>query len=86
MSQLPRTETAKDRIVKTPGICGGSARVYGTRIPIWGLEAGWRAGRSNQSLLRAYPSLTGEDLQAALAYIEAHREEIAAEILDNDGP
>jgi type III restriction enzyme len=74
------------RIVATPGICGGSARVYGTRIPVWGLEVGRRVGRSDKNLLRAYPSLTAADLQAAWRYVDAHREQIEAEIRENDGP
>ena len=86
MSQAPKAETDQQRIVATPGICGGSARVYETRIAVWGLELGRRVGRSNASLLKAYPSLTAEDLEAAWAYIEAHREEIEAEIRENEGP
>jgi len=74
------------RIVATPGICGGSARVYGTRIPVWGLEVGRRVGRSDKNLLRAYPSLTAADLEAVWRYVDAHREQIEAEIRENDGP
>jgi uncharacterized protein (DUF433 family) len=74
------------RIVATPGICGGSARVYGTRIPVWGLEVGRRVGRSDKNLLRAYPALTAADLEAAWRYVDAHREQIEAEIRENDSP
>lgn len=79
--------TAADgpRIVSTPGICGGSARIRGTRLPIWGLEVGRRVGRSDENLLRAYPALTAADLEAAWRYVGAHIAEIEAEITENDG-
>ena len=76
----------QSRIVATPGICGGSARVCGTRIPVWGLEVGRRVGRSGKNLLRAYPALTVADLEAAWRYVDAHREQIEAEIRENDRP
>lgn len=74
------------RIIATAGICGGSAGIYGTRVPIWGLEVGRRVGRSDENLLRAYPALTVADLEAAWRYVDAHREQIEAEIRENDGP
>jgi len=30
-------EEAEQRIVKTPGVCGGEACVRGTRLSVWGL-------------------------------------------------
>jgi uncharacterized protein (DUF433 family) len=48
-----------------PGVCGGSARVIRTRIPVWLLEALRRNGRSEAELLADYPSLTAEDLANA---------------------
>lgn len=74
------------RIIATPGICGGSARVCGTRIPVWGLEVGRRVGRSDKNLLRAFPALTAADLEAAWRYVDAHREQIEAEIRENNSP
>lgn len=86
--QHPAESAAIDqpRIIATPGICGGSARVHGTRIPVWGLVVGRRVGRSDQNLLRAYPGLTAADLEAAWRYVDAHQEEIEAEICENDSP
>lgn len=85
MSQVSKAETTKQRIVATSGICGGKPRIHGTRIPVWGLEAGRRAGRSDSNLLRAYPSLVAEDLEAAWNYVEGHQEEIDEQIRDNHG-
>jgi uncharacterized protein (DUF433 family) len=71
-------------IVKTPNVCGGSARIDGTRIPVWGIEALRRLGAPEAELLRAFPTLNRLDLANAAAYVERHREEIDREIRDNE--
>ncbi len=84
-SEAPDVSAAAPAIVETPGICGGSPRIHGTRLPIWGLEAARRAGRSDQSILEAYPALTPAALELAWAYVESHREAIEEEIRENYG-
>lgn len=71
-------------IVKTPNICGGSARIDGTRIPVWSIEALRRLGASEDRLLQAYPSLNRFDLADARYYVEQNREEIEQEIRENE--
>jgi uncharacterized protein (DUF433 family) len=66
-----------------PGVCGGSARIIRTRIPVWLLEAFRRNGRSEAALLADYPSLTAEDLANAWNYARSHREEMDLEIATN---
>lgn len=83
MGNSPKVEAEQQRIVETPGICGGSPRIHGTRIPVWGLEVGRRAGRSNANLLEAYPSLTVTDLEAAWAFVEDHQVQIEKELERN---
>lgn len=63
-----------------PGVCGGSARIIRTRIPIWLLEALRRNGRGEAELLADYPSLSAEDLANAWQYVRSHRDEIDGEI------
>jgi uncharacterized protein (DUF433 family) len=70
-------------IEKTPGVCGGSARIAGTRIPDWLLEALRRGGRTDDELLSAYPSLTTEELAHAWCYAQQHPEEMNREIAAN---
>ena len=70
-------------IEKTPGVCGGSACVAGTRIPVWGLEEARRLGRTEAELLVSYPTLRAEDLVNTWSYVEAHREEIESDIREN---
>lgn len=71
-------------VEKTPGVCGGSARIARTRIPVWVLEGLRRQGASEAELLVAYPTLSANDLVTAWAYVVAHRKEIDAEISAND--
>jgi uncharacterized protein (DUF433 family) len=44
-------------IQKTPGICGGHARIRNTRIPVWTLVSFRQQGADNTELLRNFPSL-----------------------------
>ena len=74
------------RIVKTPNICGGSARVNGTRIPVWGIEVNRRAGVSAASIVRSYSGLRIADIEAAFSYADSHRAEIDLEIKANEDP
>jgi uncharacterized protein (DUF433 family) len=67
-----------------PDICGGSARIVRTRIPVWTLEAARQQRSSDADLLAAYPSLTAEDLANARNYTHVHRDEINREIAENN--
>jgi uncharacterized protein (DUF433 family) len=71
-------------IESEPAICGGSAIIVRTRIPVWVLEQARRLGMSEAELLRSYPSLRAEDLANAWAYVRSHREEIEHEIVENE--
>jgi uncharacterized protein (DUF433 family) len=65
------------------GVCGGSARLIRTRIPVWLLESLRRQGATDSSLLAAYPTINAEDLANAWAYARAHRDEMDREIAEN---
>ncbi len=66
-----------------PRICGGSARIAGTRIPIWSLESWRRLGSSDGEILQNFPSLTASDLRNAWSNVARHSEEIEHEIGEN---
>ena len=55
-------------IEKTPGVCGGSACVVGTRITVWGLVESKRVGYSESDLLISYPTISATNLANASAY------------------
>ena len=63
-------------IESTPGVCGGDARIAGTRIPVWTLEEWRRLGQTESEILANYPGLCAADLVTAWAYVEEHLEEI----------
>jgi uncharacterized protein (DUF433 family) len=71
-------------IESTPGVCGGAVCIVRTRIPVWLLENARRLGTTEAELLRAYPQLRAEDLANAWAYVRFHRDEIDAEIQENE--
>ena len=72
------------RIERTPGICGGDARIAGTRIPVWLLVAYRQDGVTDERLLEFYPSLTLGDLSAAWWYFAQNREEILRTIKEQE--
>jgi uncharacterized protein (DUF433 family) len=71
-------------IEKTPGVCGGSACVAGTRITVWGLVESRRIGYSEADLLTSYPTLSATNLANTWAYAAAFSDEIEAEIAENN--
>ena len=71
-------------IEKTPGICGGEARITRTRIPVWLLVQQRNLGLSVEEILEGYPTLREEDLNNAWNYYRAHKEEIEAQIFENE--
>ena len=71
-------------IVKTKGVCGGSARLHQTRITVSCLESWRRQGVGVQGVMNAYPHLTRAQIEAAWAYADAHKNEIDLEIAENE--
>lgn len=64
-------------IVKTPGTCGGEARIAGTRIKVRHVYT-WveRQGMTPAEVVAAYPHLSKAAVHAALAYYWSHQDEI----------
>jgi uncharacterized protein (DUF433 family) len=71
-------------IEKTAGVCGGSACIIRTRIPVWTLVSFKKMGMSNSTLLTSYPSLRQQDLNNAWAYYKAKKHEIDIDIQENN--
>jgi uncharacterized protein (DUF433 family) len=78
------TNASASWISKKPDRCGGDACIRDSRIPVWVLVNYRRLGGSVAALLRDYPSLTSDDLEAAWAYSAAHAEEIDRAIRENE--
>jgi uncharacterized protein (DUF433 family) len=58
----------QDYIVVDPKICHGRATIKGTRVMISVILDNFAAGLSVEEILKSYPSLTHEAVQAAFAY------------------
>lgn len=71
-------------IVRTPGVCGGAARLIRTRISIWVLEQMRRLGIAEVDILRSFPTLRAIDLVQAWSYAARFREEIEQAIQENE--
>ena len=74
-----------DLIVKTPGVLGGRARIRGTRIAVSHIVSFIKAGYTVDEIIREiYPNLTREQVEAALEYYRKHKEEIEAELEEDE--
>jgi len=58
----------RNHITVDPKVCHGSACIKGTRIMVSVVLDNLAAGLSNEEILKSYPSLSKEAVQAAIAY------------------
>lgn len=74
-----RTNTNKvshtERIIRDPEICGGQPAFKGTRVTLRTVLASLADGDSIEEIVGDFPSLTKEDIQAAIAFGAASAEE-----------
>lgn len=71
-------------IERRPGVCGGSAVIAGTRIPVRLIVGFVKDGISADEILSSYTDLSSEKVQAAIDYYADHTEEIDREIAECD--
>ena len=79
-------ETASnERIVKTPGTCGGRARIAGHRVRVQDIVI-WHEhqGMTPDEIVSQIPTLTLSDVHSALAYYFDHVPEIQSEMRADD--
>lgn len=67
-SVFARSTDARGRIGQRKGLVGGKPVVQGTRIPTATLFAFYKDGFSIPEILRQYPSLSRDDVEAAIAF------------------
>ena len=78
------TTISVEHIEKTPGTCGGRARVAGHRIRVMDIVLLHQSrDLSPVQIADLYPSITLADVYAALAYYLDHQAEIDADIEDS---
>ncbi len=63
-----KTANWEKRIMIDPEVCNGKPVLRGKRITVQTILEYLSAGESREEILRQYPSLTSEDIDAALAF------------------
>ena len=58
----------QDRISVDPNICHGKVCIKGTRIMVTVILDNLAAGETPEEIIKSYPSLSREDIQAAMQY------------------
>lgn len=58
----------QERISVDPHICHGKACIKGTRVMVSVILDNLAVGISQKEILKSYPSLTVQDIQAAIGY------------------
>jgi uncharacterized protein (DUF433 family) len=76
------TDAVNERISISQKVCHGQACIRGTRIPVHQIVRMFAHGDSIESLLRAYPSITREDITACLDYAATLAEEQVTPLQD----
>jgi uncharacterized protein (DUF433 family) len=62
-------------IMRDPNICGGEPVIKGTRVPLRTVLASLAEGDTVQQILQSFPTLSGEAVQAVIAFAAASAEE-----------
>ena len=61
-------EQLRKRIVMNPAVMAGKPVIRGTRIPVDLIVRMFAQGNTREIILKEYPTLRSEDIQAALTY------------------
>lgn len=70
---------------KQAGVRGGRACIDDTRIAVVDTIAILEQGKPPEEILLAYPSLNLAQVYAAISYYHANKDEIEAELAEDDG-
>ena len=68
MTHVESSVSWQDYISVDPHVAHGKACIRGTRIPVAVVLSNLAAGLPREEILRSYPGLTAEAIQAALTY------------------
>jgi uncharacterized protein (DUF433 family) len=71
-------------ITSSPGICGGRVRIAGTGVSVRRVAGWYKLGRSPEEIVDQYGHLSLAQVYAALAYYHANRDEIDADLAQEE--
>ncbi|HEX9945119.1 MAG TPA: DUF433 domain-containing protein [Thermoanaerobaculia bacterium] len=66
--KTPTRGALEDRITIDPAVCNGKPTIRGKRITVQTILEFLSVGESREEILRQYPSLEDEDIDACLAF------------------
>lgn len=64
-----------DHFIRDAQICGGEAVIKGTRVTLRTVLASLAEGDTPEEIIRDFPTLTMQDIRAAIAFAAASAEE-----------
>ena len=64
-----------ERVTRDPAVLGGKPVIRGMRVPVSLIVDFIESGDTIDEVLDAYPALTRDDVEAALAYAKLEREQ-----------
>jgi uncharacterized protein (DUF433 family) len=70
----------QERISVNPRVCHGKACIAGTRVLVSAILASLAEGCTREEILRSFPSITNEDIDAVLAYAAELAQERVVEL------
>jgi uncharacterized protein (DUF433 family) len=70
-----KSNELSERIIQDPRICGGEPVFKGTRVTLRTVLASLADGDSAEEILASFPSLSPDDVRAAIAFAAASAEE-----------
>jgi uncharacterized protein (DUF433 family) len=65
----------RDIIIRNPKICGGEPVIKGTRVTLRTVLASLAEGATTEEIIKDFPTLTEQDVRAAIAFAAASAEE-----------
>ncbi len=65
----------RERIIRDPHIVGGEAVLKGTRVTLRTVLASLAEGAATKEILADFPTLSEEDVRAAIAFVAASAQE-----------
>ncbi|HJT71649.1 MAG TPA: DUF433 domain-containing protein [Terriglobales bacterium] len=68
-------QSTNGRIIRDSQVCGGEPIFKGTRVSLRTVLASLADGDTPEMIIAAFPSLTKDDVQAAIAFAAASAEE-----------
>lgn len=83
-AQTTGTEPAAGHVVRRKAILGSEPTLRGTRVPVRAIVLAQRQYPDTARIKIAFPMLSVEEIKTALAFYDAHRDEIERYIAENE--